>query len=252
MSEVRSLDADCVGPAEWTSLHAAAAILPATVPPSLWNAFADRLNGSATFFGCKTCRDHLKHYLKTRPLPGPVGATREALFRYTVDLHNTVNIKLAKPEVDWKVALNHYDAISAVEGSCNAPGVSDCAAKASNRATEACAFATGCAVKRENLPKSMSFKQAVRICQSGGLLASTVILSIVSGLLLLLLVAIFVRNWPSVRLVNGFVDKMSTGLFGQSGLTRRVFFDLRHNRRRTIPNNTMIRAAAAAAATAKQ
>jgi hypothetical protein len=240
MSDIRSLDAGCIGPAEWTSLHVAAAVLPEQVPPSLWTEFRERLRLTTVFFGCASCRKHMKGHMDKNPLPGPAGATRATCFAYTVDMHNMTNRFLGKPHVALAEAVAAYEAIAAAPGTCSGPSVTTggCAAEKASTTKAACSFITGCAVGSGNLPAGVPFHQAVANCQSGGYFVSTVVLACILAIVLVVVAFVIYRQTVQKGDWRGALQ----GLFRQGGPLHSVRFDLRHNRRRIIPHRLQLQA----------
>ena len=65
---------------------------------------------------CPVCREHYKVHLQKLPLT-PHLDRREDLFRWTVELHNEVNVMLGKPKVTEMESINFYRRIGARERS---------------------------------------------------------------------------------------------------------------------------------------
>lgn len=86
------------GPAAWELLHSLAASSNFTSVPTLLEIWEKVLP-------CTTCRHHLReHLILTRCLP----TTQLDMFRYTVALHNAVNVSLNKPIVLFDVACEKF------------------------------------------------------------------------------------------------------------------------------------------------
>ena len=70
----------------------------------------------AELIPCPMCREHYKEHLKKLPL-SPHLDRRDDLFRWTVQLHNEVNILLKKPIVSETESINFYTRLGARERS---------------------------------------------------------------------------------------------------------------------------------------
>lgn len=103
---------DLWGPSMWFMFHLIAATFP-TDPTS-----ADKANYMAFYkslqhvLPCAGCKQGYGVIITTDPtkLTTRTFATRESLFKWTVDTHNRVNAKLNKPlQTDWKAWYKEYD-----------------------------------------------------------------------------------------------------------------------------------------------
>ena len=70
----------------------------------------------AELIPCPMCREHYKEHLKKLPL-SPHLDRRDDLFRWTVQLHNEVNVMLKKPIVTETESINFYTRLGARERS---------------------------------------------------------------------------------------------------------------------------------------
>ena len=61
---------------------------------------------------CPVCREHYAEHLKVMPI-SPFLDNRQSLFKWTVDLHNAVNVKLGKPVVSQTEALRYISRLGA-------------------------------------------------------------------------------------------------------------------------------------------
>jgi len=108
--------------------------MPGRIPPSTWGPFywhtihitalgypkeptyAEKRAGKEFFesllhlLPCPVCRVHYANHLKSNPI-SPSLDSREDLFRWTVNLHNTVNKDLGKPEVTELEAISFYHSL---------------------------------------------------------------------------------------------------------------------------------------------
>lgn len=100
------------GPSMWFMFHLIAATYPVS-PTS-----ADKANYLAFYkslqhvLPCVGCRKGYEIIINSEPtkLSSRTMSTRESLFKWTVDAHNRVNVKLKKPvQSDWKAWYREYD-----------------------------------------------------------------------------------------------------------------------------------------------
>jgi hypothetical protein len=91
----------------WTWLHYASFGLPETPTPAEQAAALAQLHALSSLLPCSACRDHYRAMLAASP-PEPHVGSGEAFARYIVDLHNRVNVRLGKPEVDFEAARAMY------------------------------------------------------------------------------------------------------------------------------------------------
>lgn len=67
------------------------------------------------YFPCMKCRTHAKEYVKSKPLmPAVRSLDKLSLFKWTVDFHNAVNLRLGKPMINWQQAEKMWSG----EGVC--------------------------------------------------------------------------------------------------------------------------------------
>ena len=92
----------------WISIHFIALGYP-TIPTT------DEQIGYAKFFTdlaivipCKLCAEHYSKMLRKVPLTDDVLENNETLFKWTVDIHNLVNIETNKEQLSYKRALLFY------------------------------------------------------------------------------------------------------------------------------------------------
>ena len=70
---------------------------------------------------CLMCRENLSRHLTHAPPDEALTQGRDALFAWTVRLHNIVNRELGKPTIDVRAARLVYEA--GLKCSCRPPGV---------------------------------------------------------------------------------------------------------------------------------
>lgn len=99
------------GKYQWTSIHFIALGYPSHSPPenvkdTYRRYFTEIL---PEILPCMTCREHLKKTLNEQhPLMPKHLEGRDALFEWTVSLHNVVNTRLGKAQITLEEARNIY------------------------------------------------------------------------------------------------------------------------------------------------
>ena len=101
------------GPYGWKFIHMTALAYP--VKPSAeeklyyFNFFMSLIN----ILPCHLCRDHYKQNVLKHPLNDDVLSSRETLVKWTIDMHNEVNIANNKKVIDYstaiKLIINNYE-----------------------------------------------------------------------------------------------------------------------------------------------
>jgi len=101
------------GPYGWKFIHMTALAYP--IKPSeedklyYFNFFMSLSN----ILPCHLCRDHYKQNLLKYPLNDDILLSRETLVKWTVDMHNEVNIANNKKVIDYttaiKLIINNYE-----------------------------------------------------------------------------------------------------------------------------------------------
>jgi Erv1 / Alr family len=100
-----------IGPGMWVSIHTLA---KGATTYEKKKAFVDYMNTLRASFPCPECRKHLSAYLDSHPfdaywsLRDPATQEDTGMFRYSVDFHNAVNVRLKKPIMDWETARALY------------------------------------------------------------------------------------------------------------------------------------------------
>ena len=85
------------GPSMWASIHAIAIGYPehpSSVDAQAYRNFFANLH---LVLPCQACADHYKEHWKANPINNKDLQSADALFAWTVRLHNAVNSKLGKP-----------------------------------------------------------------------------------------------------------------------------------------------------------
>lgn len=100
------------GPNFWFTMHLAAAAYPVAPTPEEKAGFEAFFRSLQFVLPCMGCRQGYASILTTEPtkLTKAVFASRESLFKWTVDAHNRVNAKLKKPvRSNYKAWYAEYD-----------------------------------------------------------------------------------------------------------------------------------------------
>ena len=110
------------GPCTWGFLHFVAMGYPAA--PTAGDQAQYRAFFVETLpcvLPCKACRDNLRRHITHAPPDAALAQGRDALFAWTVRLHNIVNRETGKPTMDPRAAKMVYDA--GPKCSCRPPGI---------------------------------------------------------------------------------------------------------------------------------
>ena len=99
------MDPNKWGPHLWFFLHTVSFNYPVT--PSFKNKvdYNDFYNSLKNMIPCELCRTHYIQYLEIAP---PDLSGRNALVKWTIDLHNKVNKQLGKPVYSYSKAITLY------------------------------------------------------------------------------------------------------------------------------------------------
>ena len=99
------MDPNKWGPHLWFFLHTISFNYPEN--PTFKNKvdYNDFYNSLKNVIPCELCRTHYIQYLETSP-PNLVG--RNDLVKWTIDLHNKVNVEVGKPVYSYEKAINLY------------------------------------------------------------------------------------------------------------------------------------------------
>ena len=100
------------GPSMWFLMHLVAATFPLSPTSNDKARYTDFFTSLQAVLPCEGCRRGYNAILTTDPtrLTPRVLSSREALFKWTVDVHNRVNAKLGKPvQPDWQGWFAEYN-----------------------------------------------------------------------------------------------------------------------------------------------
>ena len=104
------------GPIFWHTIHVTALAYPENPSYAQKRAAKEFYESLAHLIPCPKCRDHYQTHLQKMPIT-PHLDRRADLFRWTVEMHNTVNKMLEKPIVKEAESLQFYKRIGARERS---------------------------------------------------------------------------------------------------------------------------------------
>lgn len=113
------------GAAVWATIHYVALGFPDHPQPSDQTAYAEFFRAVGRVLPCLTCTQNFeRHVAQLTPLPEVLASGRDALFAWTVDLHNLVNRDSGRPSLPQDVARAQYES-----GTWRDDGDSDDAAR---------------------------------------------------------------------------------------------------------------------------
>ncbi len=92
------------GPIFWMTIHIVALGYSEKPSYSEKKSAKEFYEGLQHLLPCPTCREHYREHLKNNPIT-PSLDNRRDLFKWTVNIHNSVNKKLGKPQVSEEEAL---------------------------------------------------------------------------------------------------------------------------------------------------
>lgn len=102
-------DPKYIGPGTWFSLHILSKNATTDESKTLFKKFLYTLKDK---FPCEKCRFHIAEYLENNPVDLYWNITENGIdigmFKYGWNFHNTVNQRLGKQQVQWKVAYSLY------------------------------------------------------------------------------------------------------------------------------------------------
>jgi Erv1 / Alr family len=100
------------GPLFWHTIHITAIGYPNSPTYAEKRAAKEFYESLALLIPCSVCREHYQTHLQKMPL-APHLDRRDDLFKWTVQLHNEVNVLLGKPRVLEAEALHFYKRLGA-------------------------------------------------------------------------------------------------------------------------------------------
>jgi hypothetical protein len=96
------------GPFVWAAIHIVAMGAPKELSREQRQQYAAFYNNIAHVLPCNICNEHFQKKLKETPVEQHTGS-RQDLFEWTVDMHNSVNHDTGKtPQIDHTDAFNYW------------------------------------------------------------------------------------------------------------------------------------------------
>lgn len=117
------MDPNVWGKHMWASIHFIALGYPDTPSESEKKNYASFFENLYKVLPCNTCSNHLKATLQNEhPLSINNLSNKDALFKWTVDLHNIVNTRLNKPTITLdKATLTYMNRNTFFNAMCPSP-----------------------------------------------------------------------------------------------------------------------------------
>ena len=112
--------AEHLGPGLWYSIHFMAVRVGELITKA---DFSNYITELSLHFPCHRCGEHLRDYLLQHPLTD-YWNLELGMFRWSVELHNHVNIQLRKPTHSWQEVLQQYQGLQ-VCSSCGSGDPAD-------------------------------------------------------------------------------------------------------------------------------
>ena len=100
------------GPFFWHTIHIVALGYPQSPSYSHKKAAKEFYESLTFLIPCPVCREHYVEYLREMPI-SPFLDRRDDLFKWTVELHNRVNVKLGKRKYTEMEAIQFYTRLGA-------------------------------------------------------------------------------------------------------------------------------------------
>ena len=101
------------GPLFWHTIHIVALGYPTSPTYSQKRAAKEFYESLRFLIPCPVCREHYTKHLEKMPI-SPHLDRRDDLFRWTVNVHNEVNVLLGKPRMIESNVLYYYKRIGAI------------------------------------------------------------------------------------------------------------------------------------------
>lgn len=105
------MDPKVWGPHGWVFLHSITLGYPTCPTDKEKESFKTFFESIQNILPCDKCRINYKNHLKKLPLTNKVLCSRKNLFRWLVDVHNSVNRMHGKPEMDYDAVIKKYNSI---------------------------------------------------------------------------------------------------------------------------------------------
>lgn len=101
---------ECWGPYMWGAIHLISLGAPDQIDSASKNAYAMFFQQMPYILPCASCARHLQENLTNLPVEAHLQG-KETLFAWSVQLHNTVNRQLGKPEMPLAQAREHWEKV---------------------------------------------------------------------------------------------------------------------------------------------
>jgi hypothetical protein len=106
---------DIWGPSAWQTIHLFCLAAPEVLSATDQLHYTTFFKSLAYVLPCGTCATHYQEHLVTFPIESSV-ATRESLFEWSVNIHNSANQMLGKPILSLEEAKSYWSAVIAGGG----------------------------------------------------------------------------------------------------------------------------------------
>lgn len=111
-----SADPKVIGPGYWASWHISSLNADEKNKKS---EVARRIAIDINYFPCMNCRNHAKDYVRKHPLMDAVRSKDQySMFKWTVDMHNFVNMRQGKSMINWEQAKKMWSGENFCIGDC--------------------------------------------------------------------------------------------------------------------------------------
>lgn len=110
LSNLTNRSPEVWGPHFWFTLHNGALNYPSLANPLCIERMKNFIIGIPVMIPCETCKEHATAYIEShKDYLEHICSGRDKLFKFFVDFHNYVNIRLKKPEMSYDDAYRLYD-----------------------------------------------------------------------------------------------------------------------------------------------
>lgn len=102
----------------WAAIHLICLGAPASFSGSDTSGYRAFFTHLASILPCEACREHLRQNLKETSIEAALSGGRESLFKWSVQLHNTVNGQLNKRIVPYDEAKAFWTEVAEGKRPC--------------------------------------------------------------------------------------------------------------------------------------
>jgi len=106
------LQPEYFGPYIWATIHLICLGAPSKLDEYQKQAFRIFFYQLPFIIPCGSCGKHLQENLKDNSIENALNKGNDALFKWSVNLHNIVNKQLNKQEISYEDAYDHWKKIS--------------------------------------------------------------------------------------------------------------------------------------------